>query len=369
MSDPSRSDLAFKESSMKILPSASVALWTLSTALVLTFPGCGGGGPEAASGAGGGASVKLQGAGASFPAPLYNKWFKAYSASHQSVLVDYQSVGSGSGVKSVLDHTVDFGASDAAMKPEDMAKVDGGVQLFPMTAGSIVLAYNVKEIENLKLSRQAYTGIFLGTIKRWNDPAIASANPGVTLPDLPINVVVRADSSGTSFVFSQHLSAVNPEFGKNVGANTMPNWPVGTKSKGNEGVTASLMTTPGSIGYIEYGYAKSQKLTVATLENKAGKYVEANTASGQAALASATLPDDMIAWASDPDVPDAYPIVTYTWLICYKKYPDKNKQQAIQDLVKYGLTDGQKDAEALGYIPLPSGVVEKATAAVQNITS
>ena len=313
--------------------------------------------------------VKLQGAGASFPAPLYNKWFRAFSNAHQNVLVDYQSVGSGTGVKSVIDHTVDFGASDAAMKPEDMAKVPGGVQLFPMTAGSIVLAYNVKDVSNLKLSRKAYSGIFLGTVKRWNDRLIAGTNPGVTLPDLPINVVVRADSSGTSFVFSKHLTAISDDFNKTVGSNTMPNWPVGTKSKGNEGVTAGIMTTPGGIGYIEYGYAKSQKVPTAILENKAGKYVEASIASGQAALASAVLPDDMIVWASDPDGPDAYPIVTYTWLICYKKYPDKNKLQAMQDLVKYGLTDGQKDAETLGYIPLPSTVVARASAAVQNITA
>jgi phosphate transport system substrate-binding protein len=332
--------------------------------LALVLSGCGGTADPAAA-----ASVKLQGAGASFPAPLYNKWFKAYSAAHANVLVDYQSVGSGSGVKSVIDRTVDFGASDAAMKPEDMAKVDGGVQLFPMTAGSIVLAYNLKDVDSLRLSRKAYAGIFLGKITKWNDPAIVEGNPGAKLPDAPVNVVVRADSSGTSFVFSQHLSAINDEFGKSVGANTMPNWPAGTKSKGNEGVTASLMTTPGSIGYIEYGYAKSQKVPFAVLENKSGKFVAADTASGQAALASATLPDNMIAWASDPEVADAYPIVTYTWLICYKKYPDKNKQQAIQDLVKYGLTDGQKDAETLGYIPLPAAVVEKATAAVQNISS
>src|SRR5215467_11910107 len=195
-------------------------------ALALAASGCGGGSPSAAEAA---SSVKLQGAGASFPAPLYNKWFKEYSAAHQNVLVDYQSVGSGSGVKSVIDRTVDFGASDAAMKPEDMAKVPEGVQLFPMTAGSIVLAYNLLGVENLKLSRKAYTGIFLGKVKRWNDPLIAEANPGVKLPDLPINVVVRADSSGTSFVFSQHLSAVSDDFGKSVGANTMPNWPTGTK--------------------------------------------------------------------------------------------------------------------------------------------
>jgi phosphate transport system substrate-binding protein len=329
-------------------------------------PACGGGQPDQG---GSGSSVKLQGAGASFPAPLYNKWFKTYSNAHQNVQVDYQSVGSGSGVKSVLDHTVDFGASDAAMKPEDMEKVQGGVQLFPMTAGSIVLAYNVKGIDNLKLSRKAYVGIFDGKVKRWNDPAIAAANPGVSLPDLPVNVVVRADSSGTSFVFSKHLSAVSEAFNKEVGANQMPNWPAGTKSKGNEGVTASVMTTPGAIGYIEYGYAKSQKVPTAVLENKAGKYIEATTASGQAALASAILPDDMIAWASDPDVADAYPIVTYTWLICYKKYPDKNKLAAMQDLVKYGLTEGQKDAEVLGYIPLPGTVVAKATAAVDNLSA
>jgi phosphate transport system substrate-binding protein len=313
--------------------------------------------------------VKLQGAGASFPAPLYNKWFKSYSAAHQNVLVDYQSVGSGSGVKSVIDHTVDFGASDAAMKPEDMAKVPGGVQLFPMTAGSIVLAYNLPGIDAVKLSRKAYAGVFLGTVKRWNDPLIAASNPGTALPDLPINVVVRADSSGTSFVFSQHLSAISDDFGKSVGANTMPNWPAGTKSKGNEGVTSSIMTTPGSIGYIEYGYAKSQKMATAELENKSGKFVAATTATGQAALASAAVPDDMIAWAPDPAVPEAYPIVTYTWLICYRKYPDKVKLQAMQDLLRFGLTEGQKDAETLGYIPLPPAVAEKANGAIQNLTT
>jgi phosphate transport system substrate-binding protein len=255
------------------------------------------------------------------------------------------------------------------MKPEDMAKVEGGVQLFPMTAGSIVLAYNLQGVDTLKLSRKAYSGIFLGKVKRWNDQLIAETNPGVTLADLPINVVVRADSSGTSFVFSQHLSAISDEFNKSVGANTMPNWAAGTKSKGNEGVTASVMTTPGSIGYIEFGYAKSQKVPMAVLENKSGKYLAAGTASGQAALASAILPDDLIAWAKDPEVADAYPIVTYTWLICYKKYPDRNKLQAMQDLLRFGLTEGQKDAETLGYIPLPDTVVAKATNAIQNMTA
>jgi phosphate transport system substrate-binding protein len=340
---------------------------TLVSSLVLMLSACGGTG--APGGSEPGEAVKLQGAGASFPALLYNKWFKSYSAAHQNVLVDYQSVGSGSGVKSVIDRTVDFGASDAAMKPEDMAKVAGGVQLFPMTAGSIVLAYNLKGIDAIKLSRKAYAGVFLGKVKRWSDPLIAASNPGVALPDLPINVVVRADSSGTSFVFSQHLTAISDDFRKDVGANTMPNWPAGTKSKGNDGVTSSIMTTPGSIGYIEYGYARSQKMPMAELENKSGKFVAASTATGQAALASAVLTDDLVAWAPDPDVPDAYPIVTYTWLICYKKYPDKQKLQAMQDLLRFGLTDGQKDAETLGYIPLPPSVAEKAGGAIHNLTA
>jgi phosphate transport system substrate-binding protein len=349
-----------RRSALKIRLWTSIALVSLTAVL----SACNSAGSAAST-----ESVKLHGGGASFPAPLYNKWFKGYSASHPDVQVDYQSVGSGGGKKSVIDRTVDFGASDAAMTDEEMARVQGGVQLLPMTAGAIVIAYNVEGVNGLKLSRKAYTGIFQGKIKKWNDPAIASSNPGARLPDLPINVVVRADGSGTSFVFSKHLSAISEDFNKAVGANTMPNWPVGTKSKGNEGVTASLKTTPGSIGYVEYGYANSQKLTTAVLENKAGKYVAASTASGQAALASAELPDNLIVWASDPTAADAYPIVTYTWLICYRKYPDAKKLAALQALLKYSLTDGQKDAESLGYIPLPANVSSKALAAVQTITN
>jgi phosphate transport system substrate-binding protein len=314
-----------------------------------------------------GAVVKLQGAGASFPAPLYSKWFKAYSGSHPNAQIDYQSVGSGSGVKSVMDKTVDFGASDAAMKPEDIQKVDVGVQLLPMTAGAIVLTYNLQGVPTLKLSRQAYSGIFLGKVKKWNDPLIAKANPGVNFPDQPINVVERADSSGTTFVFTKHLSAISEEFAKSPGENNMPNWSVGTKSKGNEGITASVQTTPGSIGYIEYGYALSQKLPMAQLENKSGNFVTASTDTAAAALASVQMPDDLIAWAPDPDAKDAYPIVTYTWLICYKQYADKQKFDLLQNLLQYCLSDGQKESEALGYIPLPAPVIEKVKAATQNI--
>jgi phosphate transport system substrate-binding protein len=313
--------------------------------------------------------VKLHGSGASFPAPLYNKWFQEYGAAHTDVQVDYQSTGSGQGVTAVIDKTVDFGASDKAMKQEEMDKVEGGVQLLPMTAGSIVLAYSVPDVDDLKLSREAYAGIFLGTVTKWNDPAIVKTNPGAKLTDMPINVVVRADSSGTTAVFTKHLSAISKEFAANPGENAMPNWPVGTKSKGNEGITSSLTTTPGSIGYLEYGYAIKAKLHIAKLENKSGKFVEPTVASAQATLASIDLPANLIAWAPDPEGTESYPIVTYTWIMIYKKSSDPAKAKALKDVLTWCLGEGQKQSEPLGYIPLPEPVAEKAKAALNSIES
>ena len=311
--------------------------------------------------------VRLTGAGASFPAPLYGKWFKAFHGLHQNVLVDYQSVGSGSGVRNFINKTVDFGASDAAMTPEQISQVDVGAVLLPMTAGSIVLAYNLPGVSELKLSRQAYAGIFLGKVTKWNDPLIAKTNPSVKLPDSPINVVVRADSSGTTNVFTRHLAAISPEFAKSPGINNMPNWPVGTRSKGNEGVTASILTTPGAIGYIEYGYAVGQQVPMAELENKAGKFVKPTIESAQASLAAVKLPENLIAWLPDPEGVSSYPVVTFTWMLFYKKYNGQNKLQAVKDVVNYCLTEGQKSSRELGYVPLPASVVAKDKAALATI--
>lgn len=320
-----------------------------------------------AGGANAASDVRLTGAGASFPAPLYEKWFKDYNGSHQNILIDYQSVGSGSGVRNFINKTVDFGASDAAMTPGEIAQVKGGAVLLPMTAGSIILAYNVPGVTELKLSRQTYAGIFLGKVTKWNDPSIAKTNPGVKLPDSTINVIVRADSSGTTNVFTRHLSAISPEFAKSVGVNNMPNWPVGTRSKGNEGVTAGILTTPGSIGYIEYGYAVGQQVPMATLENKAGKFVKPTIESAQASLAAVKLPADLIAWLPDPDGDASYPIVTFTWMLFYKNYPDANKLKAVKDMADYCLSEGQKSSKELGYIPLPASVVAKDRAALETI--
>lgn len=311
--------------------------------------------------------VKLQGAGASFPAPLYNKWFKEYNSMHPNVQIDYQSVGSGSGVKNFINQTVDFAASDAAMKESEIAQVERGVVLLPMTAGSIVLAYNLEGVDELKLSREAYTGIFLGKVTKWNDPLIADNNRGLDLPDSAINVIVRADSSGTTYVFTKHLSEISEEFAESPGTNKMPNWSVGTKSKGNEGITASIMTTPGSIGYIEFGYAEGQGLSMATLENKAGSFIQPSIESAQAALAAVDMPENLIAWLPDPEGENSYPIVTFTWLLAYGTYEDEAKYQALVDVINYALTEGQEFSTQLGYIPLPEEVVTKVQTAVEQI--
>jgi phosphate transport system substrate-binding protein len=317
----------------------------------------------AASGCGGSSAsseprVELHGAGASFPFPLYDRWFKDYAATHPNAKVDYQSVGSGAGVTQFTNKTVDFGASDAAMTDEEIAKIDKGVQLLPLTAGSIVLAYNLPDLPSpLKLSRKAYADIFLGTITKWNDPTLAAANPGVKLPDLNISLVRRADSSGTTFVLTQHLSAISPEWKDGPGISRAPNWPAGIGSKGNEGVTSSIQQTVGAIGYVEYGYAKLSMLKMAALENRAGAYVEPTTASGQAALGGAQLPENLRLFLPDPEGKDAYPIVTYTWLLAYKQYDKPGVARGLKEVVRYCLNDGQKVSEEMGYIPLPESVV------------
>lgn len=317
-----------------------------------------------------GGNVKLTGAGASFPAPIYDTWFTDLNKKYPNLQVDYASVGSGAGVQQFIKGTVDFGASDVAMTPEEIKQVpqDKGVILLPVTAGSIVLAYNLPDVPELKLPRAVYTDILLGKIKTWNDQRIAAANPGAKLPNQPIVVAYRSDGSGTTGVFTKHLSAISPEWKSKVGEGKTVNWPTGVGAKGNEGVTAQVQQTQGSIGYVEYTYAKENNLRFAALENKSGKTVVANEESASKALESETLPENLIAFIADPAGADAYPIVTYTWLLVYSKYPDAAKAKAMEAAVEYGLTEGQKQAAALGYIPLPQNVITKVAAAADQIS-
>jgi len=315
-----------------------------------------------------GGNVSLTGAGASFPAPLYQTWFQALKQKYPNLQVNYQSVGSGAGVQQFTAGTVDFGASDVAMTDEEIQKVQGNVILLPMTAGAIVLSYNLPSVQELKLPRAVYSDIFLGNIKSWNDPKIAAANPGVNLPNTPITVVHRSDGSGTTAVFTQHLAAISPQWKTKVGSGKTVNWPAGVGAKGNEGVTAQIAQTQGALGYVEYGYAKQNNLKFASLENKAGKFVPANEQSASKTLESVTLPANLRALITDPEGPDSYPIVTYTWLLTHKQYPDKAKAKAVEAMVEYGLTDGQKVSSQLGYVPLPQNVVQKVADAAQQIS-
>ncbi len=313
------------------------------------------------------AQTQISGAGASFPAPLYQRWAQEFHAKNPGIQVNYQSVGSGAGIKQFTQDLVDFGASDAAMTDEEIAKVAKGVVMIPATAGSIVVAYNLPGIKELKLSREAYAGIFLGTVTKWNDPAIAASNPGVELPDLDIVVCTRSDGSGTTFVFTKHLASISPGFNTQVGEGKAVTWPVGVAGKGNEGVTALIKQTPGAAGYVEYGYAKNNGLEMASLQNKSGEFVAPTAASGAATLASVELPGNLRIWPSDPEGKGDYPIATFTWLLLYKKYPDAARKDAVLAFTKYGLSDGQAFADELGYIPLPAPVVAKALAALATV--
>lgn len=311
---------------------------------------------------------QLSGAGASFPAPLYQRWSSDFGKANAGVQVNYQSVGSGAGVKQFTQGTVDFGASDAAMSDEEIAKIAQGVVMIPATAGSIVIAYNLPDVKELKLSREALSGIFLGKVTQWNDPIIAKDNAGTTLPDLPISVAKRSDGSGTTFVFSKHLAAISSEFKDDIGVDKSTDaWPVGVGGKGNEGVTALVKQTPGAVGYVEYGYAEHNGLAMASLQNKSGNFIKPTPESGAATLASVELPENLRIWPDDPAGANDYPIATFTWVLLYKKYPDAAKLKALKDFITYGLTEGQKVAPELGYIPLPAAVVEKCKAALATV--
>jgi len=312
--------------------------------------------------------VNLTGAGASFPAPLYQRWFQDLSTENPNLLVDYQSVGSGAGVERFTKELVNFGASDVAMKDAEISKIGRGVLMLPMTAGSIVLAYNLPGVQELKLSREAYVGIFLGDITKWNDPKITSTNPGVNLPNQTITVVHRSDGSGTTGVFTKHLSAISPDWKNKVGEGKTVQWPTGIGGAKNDGVAAQIGQNQGAIGYVEYGFAKSSKLNVASLQNKDGKFIKPTDKSASLALGAVKLPENLRAFITDPEGAESYPIVTYTWLLAYKQYEDPKVAKAVEEVIEYGLTEGQKVSPSLGYIPLPQNVREKVAQVANQIS-
>ena len=309
------------------------------------------------------AAETINAAGATFPAPIYQKWFEEYHKAHPDVQINYQPIGSGGGIRQLTENTVDFGASDMPMTPEEMSKITKYKVLhFPTVLGGIVPAYNVPGAANLKFSSSTLSGIYLGSIKKWNDPALVKDNPGVKLPNEDITVVHRSDGSGTTFVFTDYLSKVSPEWKAKVGApNTSVSWPLGLGGKGNDGVAGLVKQTPNSIGYVELIYAAKTNMEYGSLKNAAGNFVKADvsTVTDAAAGAAKSMPPDFRVSITNAPGKNAYPISSFTWLLIPDKIDNPAKKKAITEFLQWMLTTGQADAAGLYYAPLPKAVVDK----------
>jgi phosphate transport system substrate-binding protein len=311
----------------------------------------------------------LNGAGATFPYPIYSKWFSEYHKLHSDIQINYQSIGSGGGIRQVIAGTVDFGASDGPMTDEQLKEAKFKILHVPTVLGAVVPAYNIPGVSGeVKFTPQALAGIFLGTINKWNDKAITGANPGVNFPDRDIIVVHRSDGSGTTYIWTDYLSKVSPDWQGRVGKGASVNWPVGIGQKGNEGVSGQVKQMPGSIGYIELIYAVQNKIAYGSVKNAAGEFVLASLGGVTAAAASVkTMPADFRVSITNAPGKAAYPISTFTWLLIPEKFSDATKRDAIKGFVKWMLADGQNYAEPLSYAKLPKEVVAKEVKAISKI--
>jgi phosphate transport system substrate-binding protein len=341
---------------------SKIVVWLSAVVLLLATVACNNNG----------GSVTLQGAGASFPSPLYQKWLSEYGKLHANVKIDYQSIGSGGGIKQLKEQTVDFGASDAPMTDADLKSAPGEILHVPTVLGAVVITYNLAGMKQpLRFSPEALADIFLGKIKKWNDPKIAADNPGVTLPTSDITVIHRSDSSGTSAVFTDYLSKVSPEWKEKVGAGVSPSWPIGIGGKGNEGVTGQVKNTPNTIGYIELVYAVKNNLPVAHIKNASGNFIEPSidAVTAAAAASAASMPDDLRVSITNAAGPQAYPISSYTYILVYKNQKDAAKGKALVDFLWWGIHDGETFGKELQYAPLPADVVKKAETKINAVTA
>jgi len=314
--------------------------------------------------------IQINGAGATFPYPIYSKWFAEYNRLHSNIEINYQSIGSGGGIRQVQAQTVFFGASDAPMTPEQLQGSPGRILHFPTVLGAVVPVYNIPNVRTeLKFTGPLLADIFLGKITKWNDPAIAKQNGGVTLPATDITVVHRAEGSGTTYIFVDFLAKTSPEWKTKVGVNASVNWPTGVGGRGNEGVAGLVNQTPGAIGYVELIYALQNKISYGAVQNMAGEFAKASVESVTAAAASAAsqMPPDFRVSITNAPGKGVYPISSFTWLLLYENPKNKEQAKAMIEFVKWALTDGQKYCAELGYAPLPEGVVKLELAALAKI--
>jgi phosphate transport system substrate-binding protein len=316
------------------------------------------------------ADLTIDGAGATFPYPIYSKWFSEYNKLHPDVKINYQSIGSGGGIRQLTNQTVFFGASDGPMTQEQLLAAPGRVLHFPTVLGAVVPVYNIPGVDTeLKFSGPLLADIILGKVTKWNDPAIASENPGVTFPSMDITVAHRADGSGTTYIFVDYLSKVSEEFKKKVGVATAVNWPTGIGGKGNEGVASLVKQTPGALGYVELIYALQNNIAYGAVKNADGEYLKASLdgVKAAAAVAAGQMPADFRVSITNAPGKGVYPISSFTWLLLYEKPKEKDKSKAMVDFMKWALSDGQKFAADLGYAPLPDGVVKLEMPALEKI--
>lgn len=314
------------------------------------------------------AETTLNAAGATFPYPIYSKWFAEYHKAHPEIEINYQSIGSGGGIRQVTEGTVDFGASDGPMSDEQLSKVKFKIVHIPTVLGAVVPAYNVPGVSGeVKFTGEIIANIFLNKITNWNDKAIAAINPGVKFPDQSIIVVHRSDGSGTTYIFTDYLSKVSPDWQQIVGKGTAVKWPIGLGGKGNEGVAGMIRNTPGAIGYIELIYALQNNIPYGSVKNSSGQFIKASLDSVTAAAAGVKMPADFRVSITNPPGKTAYPICSFTWLLIPQPFKDAGKGKIIVDFLNWELDNGQQMAPALSYAPLPKEVVEKVRATVKNL--
>ena len=347
--------------------SVRMVAWVVALSIVLVGIACNPGGGPGSNG-----SVSLQGAGATFPNPLYQKWLSEYGKAHPNMKIDYQSIGSGGGIKQLKEQTVDFGASDAPMKDEDLKSAPGEILHIPTVLGAVVITYNLAGVNQpLRFSPEVIADVFLGKIKQWNDAKITADNPGVTLPASNITVVHRSDSSGTSAVFTDYLSKVSAEWKEKVGAGTAPSWPTGMGGKGNEGVTGQVKNTPNTIGYVELAYAVQNKLPAAQIKNASGSFItpSIDAVIAAAAESAASTPEDLRVSITNGTGAQAYPISSYTYILVYKEQKDAAKGKALVDFLWWGLHEGEAFAKELQYAPLPADMVKRAEGKIKMVSA
>jgi phosphate transport system substrate-binding protein len=315
-------------------------------------------------------SLEITGAGATFPYPLYSKWFDTWHQLHPDVRINYQSIGSGGGIRQLIERTVFFGATDSPMTDEQLNQAPRPILHFPTTLGAVVPVYNLPGASaDLRFAPDVLADLFLGRITRWNDPRIAAANPGVTLPATAVVIVHRSDGSGTTFILSDYLSKVSPAFRSTVGTGTSLRWPGGIGGKGNEGVAGLVKQTPGSLGYVELVYALQNRIAYGSVRNADGNFVRASVESVTAAAAgaAATMPADFRVSITNASGANAYPISSFTWLLLYDSPPDARRGRAMVSFLRWALGDGQKECAPLGYAPLPETVIQAELAALERV--